>query len=734
MVVRQYGALRNSLNYVNCFRSVARKTGVDVNSEAGESLNHRQKPLIHQNTWKEAEDSQIEFVRQVIVLSHPGINRINRLPVSSVVTRKRLSCLTPIATAFLLYFRRAGALILIVMAIFPDFGCSTVQFVTLREKPSNPLDECLRLWAPAGPQPSGRTENYLVASGAFPGQDLGLLLRHTRQAHSTNATCESMHAAAELSYLVARKTESTDTELAEELYLDAAQYAWCYLVGTSDEPVKDVNAVGHRQTADVYNSSVEGLMRLVKAEQPVKPGGHHSMPLTGRNIHFEVPQQSPWLQPEQVGKIEFVSDYELNNLRHRHVTRGVGVPIMIHRERPADGSSLEVYYAEGLRFPATAVLIFPTRHEQEVGEPIRLQIFDPRESDGAVVRDTLLPIETDLSTPLARFLTNPDLELLDTFAFLRPDRAQSLQGLYMVQPWDPDRIPVLMVHGLWSSPVTWMEMFNELQSDPVLRDNYQFWFYMYPTGEPLTFALADLRDDVNELRQRCDPHYRNRQLDQMVLVGHSMGGLLAYLMTVNSDEMLWNSVSEVPVAHLRADGGTRREIQRVFFFESDPAVDRIVSIASPFRGSHYANRLTRWLGKTIVSVPATTLNVTKFITSLNNRQAWEKVFTPATSLDSLAKQSAVLNLVSQTTTPDSVFHHNIVGVSRGNSPKWWTDGVVTYRSAHREDADSELMVSASHSQVHRHPLAIDEVRRVLREHLRQVRRGSKVIPAGRWDQ
>ena len=335
---------------------------------------------------------------------------------------------------------------------------------------------------------------------------------------------------------------------------------------------------------------------------------------------------------------------------------------------------------------------------------------------------------TVMGQQMARFLTNPDLELLDTFAFIRPDKAESLQGLYMVQPWDPDRIPVLMVHGVWSSPMTWMEMFNELQSDPVLRDHYQFWFYMYPTGEPLTFALADLRDDLDELQRRCDPHQRNKKLDQMVLVGHSMGGLLSYLMTVDSDDTLWNSVSQIPAGDLEADAGTKDEIQRVFFFESDPSVDRIVTIASPFRGSRLSNRFTQWLGRTIVSLPTTTLNVTKLITGLNSRQNWANVFAPSTSLDSLAERSAVLNLVGHTTAHDSVVHHNIVGVSRGKSLKWWTDGVVTYRSAHRDDADSEIAISASHSQVHRDPKAIDEVRRVLKEHLKHVQRGHRVIP------
>ena len=624
--------------------------------------------------------------------------------------------------------RSRVSLILIAVIAFGQAGCSTVQFATLREKPRNPLADRLRLTDPAGPRPSERTENYLATTGAVQSREIGLLLDHTRRAQRHAVTSESLHAAAELSYLVARQTEVEDIGLAGELYVDAAHYAWRYLVGTHDQRVKDPNSPPHRQTADVYNSSVEGLLRLVNADRPDRDRMSLSLPLTGRKIRFEVPHPSPWIQPDQLGEIEFVSDYELRNLRHRHVTRGLGVPIMIQRQRPANPSPLEEYYAEGLRLPATAILNFPTPQEQHAGQPIRLQVFDPRESDGVVVRNTRIPIETDLSTPLARFLTNPDLELLDTFAFIRPDKAESLQGLYMVQPWDPDRIPVLMVHGVWSSPMTWMEMFNELQSDPVLRDHYQFWFYMYPTGEPLTFALADLRDDLDELQRRCDPHQRNKKLDQMVLVGHSMGGLLSYLMTVDSDDTLWNSVSQIPAADLEADAGTQDEIQRVFFFESDPSVDRIVTIASPFRGSRLSNRFTQWLGRTIVSLPTTTLNVTKLITGLNSRQNWANVFAPSTSLDSLAERSAVLNLVGHTTAHESVVHHNIVGVSRGKSPKWWTDGVVTYRSAHRDDADSEIAISASHSQVHRDPKAIDEVRRVLKEHLKHVRRGHRVIP------
>lgn len=619
-------------------------------------------------------------------------------------------------------------LLLAFVAVTGVSGCTTTDYATLREKPQNPLADRLKLLDPGGPRPSQRTQTWLAGTGAASSRNPGELLHHTRRVLHESPSEESLNAAAELSYLAARQVEDQDAELAEELYLDAAQFSWYYLTGALDGAVRDPNAEAHRETTEIYNSSVEGFIRLLNRQKSDEYRESLSLPLTARNIQFEVPQPSPWIDPEQVGEVEFVSDYEVRNLSHRHVTRGIGAPIMIRRQRPADPSPLEQYYAEGVRFPATAVLHFPTPQQRRDGQPIELQVYDPRESDGVVVGETLLPMETDLSTPLARFLTNPDLELLDTFAFLRPDKAQSLRGLYMVQPWDPDRIPVLMVHGLWSSPMTWMEMFNELQSDPELRDHYQFWFYMYPTGEPLAFALADLREELDELQQKCDPRDENDKLDQMVLVGHSMGGLLSYLMTVDSEEMFWNSVSEVPLTDLQADAGTAQEIQRVFFFESDPSIDRIVTIASPFRGSRYANRFTRWLSRTLVSLPASTMKVTSLITGLNHREGWKKVFAPDTSLDSLAKDSAVLQLVGHTTTPDDVAHHNIVGVARGRTRKRWTDGVVTYRSAHRDDVDSELTVRAGHSQVHRHQESIEEVRRVLRDHLQEQRRGLKVIP------
>ena len=557
------------------------------------------------------------------------------------------------------------------------------------------------------------------------------MLRHCRTQSSGEQRREGLHAVAELSYLAAMNEKKRDPGLAMDLYLDAAHAAWSYTVDRdSSGKISDPDSARTRETVEIYNTSLEHLLRLIRDSGRYSLGQSIRLPVSRRTLNVTIPFPTHWLTSDQLGDFAFVSDYELKNLRNRHTTTGLGVPIMVRRRRPHTEQQLEEYYEDEVTLPVSVVARFSTSALDSSNESsVKLELLDPRDSEGVFVNNTLLPLESDLSTPLAWFLTDPKKSLLDTFAFLRPDKAQSLEGLYMVTPYDPDRIPVLMVHGLWSSPVTWMEMFNDLQSDPELRRKYQFWFYLYPTGEPLTFATANLRDRLKQLRERCDPYGRNEKLDQMVVVGHSMGGLMSYLLTVDTDEKLWASLSKIPVEEIRGDAEVQNQIRRVFFFEPDHSVDRIVTIASPFNGSGYANRFTQWLSGSIVSLPNTTSRLSQLIFKQNNQSMWDRMFAPRTSLDSLNKNSAVIRLVNDTTTPAEVKHHNVVGVASGRSLKDWTDGVVRLRSASRSDADSEIRVDAGHSAVHRHPDTIAEVRRILKDHLKSLnRRRHSVIP------
>lgn len=599
-------------------------------------------------------------------------------------------------------------------------GCTTAQFVELKEMPENPILERLGTSPLGSPQMSRRTQAFLQESRYEGGNAFVELLTHCRHLVANQGSTEALHAHSELSYL-ASESSSSDPPLALEMALDSVETSWHYLSQTGpDGTTPDCTVQPHCQTAEIYNAAVQKLLRLLKKSPNHRLASSIKMPLSGRIVSVSIPFPSPWLSMDQLGAFEFANDYELKNLRNRHTTDGLGVPIMTRRRRPQQQSELEKYYADDLTVPITVLV----RNDSDVAfqsSHFQLQLFDPRESDGVLIGETLVPVATDLSTPLAWFLTNPCNSLLETFAFLRPDRASRLEGLYMVQPFDPDRIPVLMVHGIWSSPLTWMEMFNDLQSDPVLRDKYQFWFYMYPTGEPLAFTTAKLRERLKTLRAECDQLGRNRKLNDMVVVGHSMGGLMAYLLSVDSEDKLWNAVSDKSLAEIQADPQTQEKIRQVYFFESDRSIDRIVTIASPFKGSNFSNGITRWITGAIVSIPQATAQLSDLIFMQNGRDQMSKILASRTSVDSLNKDSAVLQLIGHTSIPEQIVHHNIVGLQPKRWWKFWSkssDGVVNYESARRTDAVSEVRVKASHSHVHRSPDAITEVRRILLEHLK----------------
>ncbi|MEZ6039014.1 MAG: alpha/beta hydrolase [Planctomycetaceae bacterium] len=633
--------------------------------------------------------------------------------------------------------------LLCLLAIAVVSGCATTEFVKLRRKPHNPLVERLHSTRFGDLAPSERTNLYLSRSGYDGPAELQPMLYHCANQLRAAWEHDALYALAELRYIGARSVARHDAQLAGELYLDASQAAWFYFM-TPDPSgrIPDPTEVQHREAAELYNGSCESLLRVIKAAGPYELGQSLLMPLSHRRIILDIPYPNSTIHPENLAEFEFVSDFKLTNLRNHHRSPGLGVPLVAYRRQPQQPHAIEEYYTEQMGFAATALLRFAppgtTQHQTPISTfadamastygfnlpanpaVIQLQLFDPRETDGVVIQNSLVPLQTDLSTPLARALSNPDLKLLDTWAFFRPDHARAIEGLYMVQPYDPDRIPVLMVHGIWSSPMTWMEMFNDLQADPEIRRRYQFWFYLYPTGEPLPFAAANLRQELANVRMAVDPQRQNDKLDQMVMVGHSMGGLIAHLMTIESGNRLWDSVSPVPFHHIQAPQEHKAEMQRVFYFHRNPSVARIVTIASPYDGSRYSNAFTRWLSGSLVWLPNRTMQLTRLLSDYNESVWSDRVLTPRTSLDSLTRESAILQLIQDTPVPLDVPHHNVVGVRKGKSPDQWTDGVVNFRSAHLEDVDSEVIIRAGHSQIQRHPDTIAEVRRVLIEHLHEL--------------
>jgi pimeloyl-ACP methyl ester carboxylesterase len=565
------------------------------------------------------------------------------------------------------------------------------------------------------------------------------LLEKVQAVADREPSAEKVYALAELAYLGAKRREAHDKQEALDLYGASVLHAYQYLFDERFAQGRNPYDPQFRGACDVYNGALEGALRIVCANRELVPG-------TTKTIHTAagawditcVLRGSRW-RPEDFGRFEFVSDYEIKGLKNHYETHGLGVPLIAVRRSCAGEPPVARYYPVDLSFPVTAFLrplpgaALPSATSGGRYQGL-LELYDPLGNTDIEAAGMRVPLESDSSTPLAYFLSKQAPETVAMVGLLRPEQlmdlrpgqSQPIMGLYMAQPYEPGKIPVLFVHGLWSSPMTWMEMFNDLRSCPEIREHYQFWFYLYPTSQPFWLSAAQLRQDLAQTRQALDPNGQEPALDQMVLIGHSMGGLLSKMQTSASRDEFWKLVSAEPPEAIRAGPDVRQKLESTFYFQPNPSIRRVVTIGTPHRGSEFSNHTTQWLLGKLIHLPQKLVNSQQKL-FWDNPGAFpdRSLLRVDTSIDSLSPNCPVFPALLASPHLPWVKYHNIIGVVPKRN--WFTswlgegDGVVSEQSARVEGVASELVVPADHSSIHSHPAAVLEVRRILLEHLAELR-------------
>ena len=416
-------------------------------------------------------------------------------------------------------------------------------------------------------------------------------------------------------------------------------------------------------------------------------------------------------------------------------TYGIGVPLVAQH---AAGGPTHAFVADDVPFAVTAFCRFDGAVADLTEQPrARLEFVNPLVVVAAKVGEHSVPLETDLTTPLAHYLGQAHLEKAAYLSFLKPTVLGDRAGLHFLEPYQPGKIPVVFVHGLLSSPQTWAPVVNELLGDPEIRRRYRVGVYFYPTAEPYLVASADLRQNLAAYRQCVDPWGRDATLSQMVVVGHSMGGLIGRLLTSDGGDDFWALASQEPLDKLQMSPKTRDQLRRTYYFEREPGVTRVVFCGTPHRGSEMSPALPGRIAALIAGIPRPLLRTTLEVEKLNPQLRTSGWQTP-TSVDLLSPDAPALRVLAGRKCPEGVAYHSIVGVALtkglATEPCYGTaaagDGVVPYESAHLEGARSELVVQADHTHVHHHPLAIRELRRILLEHAAEVGRKKQAAASG----
>jgi pimeloyl-ACP methyl ester carboxylesterase len=290
-------------------------------------------------------------------------------------------------------------------------------------------------------------------------------------------------------------------------------------------------------------------------------------------------------------------------------------------------------------------------------------------------------------------------------------------GLSLLRPYHRGRIPVVLVHGLWSSPWSWSTLVEALETDEVVRDRYQLWTFGYSTGDPILYSAWLLRRDLDEARRMLDPDRTDTAFDRTVVVGHSMGGLLAKMMVQDSGPRIWRLVSDRPFEELSGEPEDRDLFRRALFFKPRPEVRRVVFIATPHRGSRVDQGGLERLGTRLVRLQEPLRAAYGRLIARNGPAFFSERLREGlpTSIEELQWGSPALTALSELSLPAGVTAYSIIADRREPPGAGGSDGLVPYDSAHLDGVASEVLVSSGHL-CQGHPAVIREVRRILAEH------------------
>ena len=279
--------------------------------------------------------------------------------------------------------------------------------------------------------------------------------------------------------------------------------------------------------------------------------------------------------------------------REWHTEDGVGAPLAPRWHMPTDEPHKRFAPLLGYSEPATAVLQFGPAAKAQSARIVHVAYLDPEEVSHARIGQTEYPLAADFTAPIVdRYRGIKESSIALGGLLGNPDVRDARLGT--TEPYDAHRIPVLFVHGLNSHPLMWRDVINDLRFDPDLRGKYQFWVFYYPTGWPPAYSAMRLREELAAV----DKVYGRQH--GMVVVGHSMGGIIARMQVISPGRAIWNAQLGAKADELYKTLPPTHIGKRALLFSANPDIGREIYICVPHRGSKMADlSLVSWFTKFI---------------------------------------------------------------------------------------------------------------------------------------
>jgi len=459
---------------------------------------------------------------------------------------------------------------------------------------------------------------------------------------------------------------------------------------------------GDQSARDIYNfavaRTVQGIERanLQPWRQPtrVATGNGNYLLTSARPVDVEHDPSRYDLLPTDTLQIRG------RFFKTRVATGGIGAPL-VAVGRTEDPQFRQHYKLRRIYAPVTAIIKFERRRAE-------LDFVDPFLTERTILGNRTLPLAVDLSASTAMLLVQERPERLGFSRVINPEAYADTARLCQLQQFDRARTPVIFVHGLQETAASWAPMIDSLRQDPWIRAYYQFWFFSYPSGYPYPYSAMLLRRDLDGIERAFPDHKR------IILIGHSMGGMISRLMVTDARDTIWRDFFGTPPARTPLAGETRQLLKEALVFSHRSEVKRAIFISTPHRGSKLA---PGWIGRIGAGLVRTPRLLNSIYTStkpfLITDPAARQLNRMPNSVDTLEPNDRFVEAVNKIPITPGIPYHSIIGDrGRSDTPNS-SDGVVPYWSSHLDGAQSELIVNSDHGAQF-HPDAIREVERILK--------------------
>ncbi|MDT4290341.1 alpha/beta hydrolase [Methylomonas sp. MO1] len=537
---------------------------------------------------------------------------------------------------------------------------------------------------------------------------------------------DKLFALAELSLLHGQKTDD------RAYFLAAAVYAWSLLSPGDSQTIQfEPSDPRYRLSYDLYNHALaQGLAspdanQSDEVEVQIKPGIY---PLPFGTLELAMDESGLSWGGYNLEHFISTAFLEIQGFRNRYRSPGLGSTLAASISK--EHSSANVAGADRLgpqtKVPVTLLARLNHARSALANGQIKgqLELYANDHSKTISVDGRSQPLEIDPTAAYAYRLNDNPLYSMEILNFIKgglfagaipQDRAKD--GLFTIYPYRPGKIPLVLVHGTASSPLRWAEMINELEGDPLIREKYQVWVFIYDSANPINFSASVLRGALEKTVNEFDPEGKDAALQQMVVIGHSQGGLLTKLTAIDSGDRFWNLVSDTPFENIKVGPDVESLLKRSLFFKPLPFVKRVVFIATPQHGAMAA--ASEWvtgLVAKLVTLPQTMLRgFAQAAAASGDEKLLAKLRRPPTAADNMNPNNPGLQALASIPVT-AVPAHSIIAVDGDGPKEVGDDGVVAYQSAHIDEAISEKVVRWNHS-CQGQPEVVEEVRRILVEHL-----------------